>query len=298
MKFGFRLFSTDPQRARAMAVTGPGLAVVAEQLGFESVWVAEHLVMPLDLTDHSGEHGTATWAADKPWYDPWILLAAVAAKTSTLRLASSVWIVPLRHPVITARSVVTLDQVSQGRVILGAGVGWLKGEYDAMGESFKTRGRRMDEIVPLLRRLWSEDIVNHDGTFYTFGPVVFEPKPVRPGGVPIEIGGTSRAALERAARLGDGWIAMDTENLDELAEMIRFVHQVRKIAGRDHLPFEITSSSQPDLDQVRRLAEIGVTRVVARTSEEADLDVVQRFAEAVIGPMQSDRGLIPRQVQS
>ncbi|WP_067887929.1 LLM class F420-dependent oxidoreductase [Actinomadura chibensis] len=262
MKFGLPMYGLSPRHQ-------PEAARVAEENGYESVWVPEHLVLPAELPS------TYLYTADgrppieprTPMYDPWVVLAAIAASTERIRLATNVYVLPLRHPVITARSVVTLDRVSGGRVTLGVGVGWLAEEFGAVGMSFHDRGDRTDEVIPLLRRLWSEETVEHKGRHYAFGPVAFEPKPVqRYGagrGIPIEVGGTSPPALRRAGRLGDGWIEIGARDLDDVARMLAVVRAARAEAGRTDEPFEVTCSLPGDLDTVRRAAELGVTRVVA-----------------------------------
>lgn len=293
MKFGLPLYGLSPRHY-------PEVARAAEANGFESVWMPEHLVLPAELpaTYLYTEDGRPPIAPRTPMYDPWVVLATIAAATERIRLATNVYILPLRHPVITARSVVTLDRVSGGRVTLGVGVGWLAEEFDVVGESFRTRGRRTDEIIPLLRRLWSEESITHRGEFYEFGPVTFEPKPVQRQdgagrrGVPVEVGGTSPAALRRAGRLGDGWIEIGAAGLDDVARMLEVVNAARAEAGRCGEPFEVTCGLPGDLDEVRRAAELGVTRVVAspvreapdprRITREEVLDGIKRFADEVI----------------
>jgi probable F420-dependent oxidoreductase len=284
MKYGLQLFGLGPQHYSTVAA-------VAEQNGFESVWMPEHLVLPAELpaTYLYTDSGQPPIAAATPLYDPWIVLAAVAQATERIRLATNVYILPLRHPLATARSVVTLDRVSRGRVTLGVGVGWLEEEFDAMGQSFGDRGRRTDEIIPLLRRLWSEEVIEHRGEHYEFGPIRFEPKPRQQPSIPIEVGGSSSAALRRAGRFGDGWIEIGADSFSTLEAMIAGVHEARAAAGRDHLDFEITSSLGRDIAGVRRCRELGVTRVVtgppvagARVSAGDVSDWIRRFADDVI----------------
>jgi probable F420-dependent oxidoreductase len=239
----------------------------AERNGFESVWLGEHLILPATMpaTYLYSESGQPPITPATPAYDPWALLAAVATGTDTIRLGTNVYIVPLRHPLITARSVITVDRVSGGRVTLGAGVGWLKDEFVAVGESFEDRGRRTDEILPLLRRLWTgQDPVEHHGKHYEFGPVMFLPKSLQPAGIPIEVGGTTRAAMRRAAELGDGWLELASRDVRELAHRIRTVHDLREAAGRADLPFEISSGIAQDLDGIVESERAGVTRTMVR----------------------------------
>jgi probable F420-dependent oxidoreductase len=174
MKFGLPMLGVSPRHY-------PAIAQVAEASGFESIWMPEHLVLPAEMppTYPYSETGYSVMSPDTPMYDPWVVLASVASVTTTIRLATNIYVLTLRHPFMTARSVVTLDRISNGRVTLGAGVGWLEEEFTYTGLSFADRGRRMDEIVPLLRRLWTEDVIEHHGEFFDFGPVKFQPKSLK-----------------------------------------------------------------------------------------------------------------------
>ncbi|MFI0408041.1 LLM class F420-dependent oxidoreductase [Actinomadura sp. 3N508] len=289
MRFGLPMYGLSPRHQ-------PEAARLAEENGFESVWVPEHLVLPAEIppTYLYTPDGRPPIEPRTPMYDPWVVLAAIAASTERIRLATNVYVLPLRHPITTARSVVTLDRVSGGRVTLGIGVGWLEEEFGIVGQSFRDRGSRTDEIIPLLRRLWSEETVTHEGRHYAFGPVAFEPKPVqrRGGGrgIPVEVGGTSPPALRRAGRLGDGWIEIGAKDLDDVARMLAVVRAAREEAGRADEPFEVTCSVPADVGSVRRAEELGVTRVIAspvrghtgRITREDVLDGIKRFADEVI----------------
>ena len=288
MKFGLPLFGLSPRYYAEVARA-------AEANGFESVWIPEHLVLPAEIppTYLYSESGYPPIAAQTPLYDPWVVLGAIAGATESIRLATNVFILPLRHPIATARTVVTLDRLSGGRVTLGAGVGWLEEEFGAVGQDFHDRGRRTDEIIPLLRRLWRDEIIEHQGEFFAFGPVRFEPKPVQKPAIPIEVGGASRPALQRAGRLGDGWIEIGCSGLEDLAGKLAVVGQARREAGRDQLPFEVTTGMVSDLDGVRRCRDIGVTRVIsgppataARISRDDVLEWIERFADEVVNKLQ------------
>jgi probable F420-dependent oxidoreductase len=287
VKFGISFSGVSPRHY-------PGLAVQAERAGFESVWIPDHLVFPevMPPTYLYTEDGRPPIPSTTAVYDPWVLLGTIAAVTDTIRFGTSVYVLPLRHPIVTARSVLTVDRVSRGRVTLGAGVGWLKEEFEILGQDATTRGRRTDEIIPLLRRLWSEPVIEHHGKYYDIPPVYFEPKPFQKP-IPIEIGGTSPPALRRAGALGDGWIEIGTSDRDELATMLTTVLAARTAAGRDHLPFTVTAANAvgDSLDYVARMADVGVDRVVLRVPAPAQPlsrseldDVVERFAASVITP--------------
>ncbi|MGE0880683.1 MAG: LLM class F420-dependent oxidoreductase [Acidimicrobiia bacterium] len=293
MEFGLPLFGLSPRYY-------PEVAKAAEENGFDSVWMPEHLVLPEEMppTYPYTDNGFPPIVPETPMYDVWVVLASIASMTSTIRLATNVYILPLRNPFITARSVVTLDRISGGRVTLGIGVGWLEEEFDTVGESFHDRGKRTDEIMGLLRRLWTVEVIESKEGFYQFGPVRFAPKPLQKPCIPIQVGGHSKAALRRAGRLGDGWIAAGDKNLEMLAEMISVVNGARSEAGRMDQPFEITSSLASDYDSVQRVAELGVTRVTtgpkptkqflndpgfkAQISKDDFLEHVKRFGDEVI----------------
>jgi probable F420-dependent oxidoreductase len=278
MKFGLTLVGLRPRWYA-------DIAQQVEAAGFESVWFGEHLVMPAKLpsTYPYAADGNAPLTPDTPLYDPFVMLAGIATATTTLRLGTNVYVLPLRHPLMTARSVVTLDRLSGGRVTLGAGIGWLKDEFDAAGVPFSERGSRMDEIVPLLRRLWSgEDPITHEGRHFSFGPVHFRPKSIQKPSIPIELGGTSPAALRRAALMGDGWMELGSSDVDEIAERIAGLTKARSEAGLGAAPFEITASLEPEGGDLDALQRAGVTRVITRIpglTAESSLDDARRWID-------------------
>ena len=179
--------------------------VAAEELGFESVWLSDHLVAPVRAEGTLASAKDTLVRPSTPLLDPVVTAAYLAARTTRVRIGSYVYLLGLRHPFISARAWATADVLSHGRVTIGAGAGWLTSEWAAAGVDPATRGARFDEAINVCRRLWTEEIVSHDGPHFPFEPVGFEPKPVqRP--IPIHIGGESERALRRAAQLGDGWM--------------------------------------------------------------------------------------------
>jgi probable F420-dependent oxidoreductase len=266
------------------------LAAEAEAAGFESVWVPDHLVFPevMPTSYLYTDTGEPPIPSTTAVYDPWVLLGAIASVTETIRLGTNVYVLPLRHPIAAARSVLTVDRISRGRVTLGAGVGWLTAEFGIVGLDASTRGKRMDEMIGLLRRLWTDEVVEHHGDHYDIPPVYFEPKPFqRP--IPIEIGGSSPVALRRAGQLGDGWIEIGSRDHDELAAKVRIIHEERAKAGREQLPFLVSVGIDVDAtaEEVTDLAALGVDRVVVRvpdgTGDRGALsELVQRFATTTI----------------
>lgn len=249
------------------------VAVAAEELGYESVWVPEHLVLPADLADstHSSDHHLRP---DIPTLDVLVFLATLATATSTIRLGTWVYNLALRHPIVAARAVQTLDVVSGGRVSLGVGAGWVEGEYAAVGVDFGTRGARLDECIDALRVLWTEDTPSFAGDHVTYGAVKFEPKPPQ-GRIPILVGGESDAALRRAATRGDGWIGMDHTPASAAAQ----VAKLRELTDRR---LEVTVGATPrDAAELEAFAEAGVDRIiVAPFDRSADaIDGLRAYAE-------------------
>jgi probable F420-dependent oxidoreductase len=218
-----------------------------------------------------------------PLYDAWVTLAYIAAATQRIRLGTHVYILPLRHPLVTARAVGTLDVLSGGRAILGAGVGWLEDEFHFVGESFADRGRRTDEIIGLLRELWSAKVIDFHGEFYELGPLRFEPKP-KQARLPIEIGGVTPPAIRRAARLGDGWLATGKMELAELEQKIKRLHALRREAGRGSEAFEVSFGNQLGLDlaSVKRYADAGVTRLMLMAPFPPDGKFTPEYLNAFI----------------
>lgn len=271
----------------------PRVARSYEDNGFESIWMPEHLVFPARVPEtypYSAD-GLPPFEPRTPVYDAWVMFAYLVAGTDRIRFGTNVYVLPLRHPLQTARSVVTLDRISRGRVILGIGVGWLADEFDYVGLPFRTRGRRMDATIRAIRALWTQEEIEVKDEFFDFGPVAFQPKPIRPDGIPIEVGGVSPAALRRAGAMGDGWIEVGSATLEDLRGKLAIVHQARADAGRDGA-FEVTVCGELAFDPglYPALAELGVTRVVvdprrdlgARLDPQENIDWAKRFADEVI----------------
>jgi len=181
------------------------VAVACEQAGVAGVSMSDHLVRPgrLDSAYPYSRDGSIVWEPETHWPDSWVAIGAMAAATTTLRFGTGVFVAPLREPVALAKAVSTAAEISGGRVVCGLGSGWMREEFDVVGQDFDSRGRRLDEITEILRKLWSGEIVEHSGPHYRFPPVQMVPAPAVP--IPIWIGGNTPAAMRRAAR-HDGWI--------------------------------------------------------------------------------------------
>ena len=278
MKFGVTF-------ARLRPALWAETAELCEELGFESVWLPEHLVLPVQQSGspYAG-HDHPPVRADAPVFDVFTMLAFFAGRTDRIRLGTNVYNIGLRHPFVTARAVATLDVVSGGRVELGVGASWLAEEWDAVGLDFTTRGRRVDEALTVCRRLWTEPVVEHHGEHFDFAPVAFEPKPVQRPTPPIAVGGDSAPARRRAALLGDGWIPMNTA-VDALPAARADIARMRADAGRDEPLVLTVMGGAADRGDVERYREAGVDRLVVspwRRSAEA-ADGLRAFAATFLG---------------
>lgn len=274
MKFGIALGALHPDLFEPATLE-------AERLGFESVWLPEHLVFTEQMSGspHPGSAHPPV-PATTPVFDAFAMLSYLAGRTERIRLGTDVYLLALRHPFVAARAIQTLDIVSQGRAEVGVGAGWLREEWIAAGLDPATRGRRLDEALAVCRRLWTEARISHAGEFYSFATVGFEPKPVQKPHPPIHVGGESDAALRRAAGLAEGWLGL-THTPDSVRMPVSRLRELRRQAGRDHLPFEISVAGSPEIEaDVEAFARAGVTRLIVapwRRSREA-LDGMRRFA--------------------
>lgn len=272
------------------------IAVGAEAAGFAGLLVSEHLFVPARYAAAYpySEAGRPDFDADTPFPDPWVAITAMAAATRRLKFATMVYILPLHHPVEVAKAVGTAAFFSGNRVVLGAGAGWMREEFDVLGVDFTKRGKRFDESIEILRRLWSGEMVEYHGEVFDFDPIQMSPAPSEL--VPIYIGGASKVALRRAAGVGDGWLGAG--NTPEEAEAILGdLARLRAEAGRQSEPFDavVPLVAPADFDTLRRLSDCGATGTVhypfrysvgPHSSLAAKLDVMKRYGDEVIGPMQ------------
>jgi probable F420-dependent oxidoreductase len=267
-----------------------GLCRLAEELGFESLWSGEHVVMPVGYRtpypySPDGQIGVGKYPTTP---DPIVALAWAAAATRRVKLGTAVLIVPQRHPLLLAKELATLDSLSGGRLLLGVGTGWLREEAEALNTEWESRGPRLDEYLAVLRRVWTEDVTSYHGRYAQFEEVRLDPKPARPAGIPIIVGGHSRAAIRRAARFGDGfWPMSEPHNLPPILEQL---HREAEEAGRDPASIDVTMYAPKDLAGARRLAEMGVRRLVVwplgyRNDLGGIKDRLKRYIERVIEPL-------------
>jgi probable F420-dependent oxidoreductase len=263
MRFGLTFVNVGPFTAPDGAVA---LARAAENAGFESVWTVEHTVIPKGYQSEYpyDRSGRMPGGEDSPIPDPLIWLTWVAAATTTLKVGTGILIVPQRNPVVLAKETGTLAALSGDRLILGVGAGWLEEEFDALGVSFRDRGRRLDDHIGALRALWAASPASYDGPFTNFTDIYCEPRPPA-GTIPVVVGGHSPAAARRAGRLGDGFIPGRTG--DEMRELVRIAHEAATEAGRDPAALEITAPADRLLFTDPKAAaeayeEQGVSRIV------------------------------------
>jgi probable F420-dependent oxidoreductase len=273
LAFGLHLGTVNPR-------IWPDMAEEADRLGYESIWIPEHLVVPLSSAGsphHGSDHPPIP--SSVPIFDAFGVLCYLAARTERIRLGTHVYNIGLRHPFVTARAATTVDVLSAGRLELGIGASWLRAEWEAVGLDFDRRGARVDEAIQICRRLWSEDVIEHHGEFFDFGPVAFEPKPIQRPGPGLQIGGDGQAALRRAATVGKGWMPMN-HKLKDLAPSLSRITELSRLAGR-------TSTVEVTLfGDIRAPADFatyataGVTRLIVRPwsrSSEA-IEGIRSFA--------------------
>ena len=269
MKFGFSL-SNNQGIEDVQAIVR--LATRAEELGFDSVWASDHVFNVSYVFERIG---------DRPYYDPLTILSYVAAVTTRIRLGTSVLVLPYHHPMRLAKAAATLDVLSGGRVILGVGVGVIEQEFHALGTSYAERGAITDETIAILQALWTQTVPSHQGRLYRFSGMPFSPKPMQKPHIPIVIGGVSRAAIRRAARVGNGWhpTAMPPE---VLREHIHYLAEQAQAAGRAvaDIPVSISMPLQGGragrytlgldpadiVPKIQTLASLGVETVVIAPS--------------------------------
>ncbi len=287
MKFGVAFANIGPFVDPVEAV---GLAQAAEAAGFESIWTVDHVVVPAGYQskypyDPSGKlpSGEST-----VFPDPLIWLAYVAARTSSLRLGTGILIVPQRNPLVLAKELATLDHLSGGRMILGAGIGWLEEEFAALGVPFAGRGQRTEEAIAAMRALWSQESASYQGRTTTFRDCYLRPQP-RSGAIPVHVGGHSTAAAERAGRIGDGFFPFGVTR-DEIVSLSDVMRRSADEAGRDPASIEVTvqsyiTTADEALDEVNALERLGATRVIvpAAMFKQDPVEALGRYGVDVIG---------------
>lgn len=241
------------------------VARICDEIGFDGVMISDHLLHFEHMQSrypYSADGKPPSFGADTAWPECWSIIAAMAAVTKRIRFVTNVFILPLRNPIEVAKAAASVATFCDGRLILGAGAGWMKEEFDVLGVDFATRGKRFDECITVLRKLWTGQAVEHHGRFFDFPPVRMCPVPPQP--IPVYIGGMTPAALQRAARLGDGWIGAG-QSPEQVLETVKQLKHLRAEAGRDSKPFEVIVplTTTPEVGELKRLANAGVGGIVS-----------------------------------
>jgi probable F420-dependent oxidoreductase len=295
MQFAIAVAYNDPTHLTELARS-------AEAAGFGAIVLSDHLVYPgqLETPYPYTRSGEPRWLPDAPWPDPFVAVGAMSAVTQRLRFIISIFVLPLRHPVLAAKTIATAAILSGGRLTVGIGAGWMREEFELVGVPFADRGRRMDESLDVMRSLWRGGMIEHHGEFYDFGPVQMSPAPEVP--IPIYGGGVSNAALRRAATLCDGW-ASEIQSREELPLLLERMRRFRAESHRSGEVFGVCAALRDvyDLDGYRAMADLGVTELITvpwllygadANSLEQKTDCIQRFGEEVIaslGPREGQR---------
>ena len=262
------------------------IARKAEEQGFESLWYAEHPILPV----HSDSPFPATGGAIPDTYrhftDPFIALARASGVTSKIKLGTGITLVPERNPLVLAKEIAALDQYSGGRFLFGIGAGWHREETTIMGGDFEHRWAQTREAIMAMKELWTKDEAEYHGHYYDFPPVYCYPKPAQKPHPPVILGGHARNVLQRVVRWGDGWLPnrADPAQIEESRKILDTLAAER---GRDPASITISVYGQPaDRDLIQSYLNAGADRVVVRPEHcetEAQMgEQLERMAEAVI----------------
>ena len=279
------------------------LCKATDQMGYAGMYVSDHIFFPKDLksryTYSPYEDGSPIWSPEADWPDSWCLISAMAAVTTNLHFTTGVYIAPARDLYTVAKLVGTAAVISNNRVHLGVGVGWCKEEFDATGQNFHDRGKRLDDMIPALRALWTEGWTEYHGTHYDVAPLQMNPVPTAP--IPIYVGGVSEPALRRMARFGDGWLASSAYDEDEAWATLKKVEQALAAEGRrlTDIRVYLALGVMPDVDTYKRFEDAGVSDLICapwmlaersdakdyRSSLDAKLAATEQFANDIIARM-------------
>lgn len=281
----------------------PAVATMLDQAGFHGVLVSDHLIYPKEMkTVYPGhESGKMFWHPETDWPDAWVLIGAMAAVTENLHFGNNVYIAPSRPILEVVKQVGTAAAISHGRVSIGLSAGWMREEFELLGQDFDNRGPRLNEMIQALRELWKGGWVSFKGDYYDIPEMTIEPHPPSP--VPILCGGESTAALKRAARYCDGWVGT-AYTIDDAEKWIERINGYRREFGRDNQPFDIIVGlrDQPSTELYKRAEKIGITGVMCspwanwEATHSGDHDhllgtaeryrePIERFAEDIIAKL-------------
>lgn len=258
----------------------------AEELGYHSIWLTDHVVLAEEVNAWYPYrvHGRWDYPSDTPWVDPLLTLAWVGSVAPTLKLGTSVLVLPIRNPVLLAKQLASLDFLTGGRVMLGAGAGWMEEEFKLIGENFENRGKRAIEMVQLMRLFWTGELVTFKGQFYEVADCRMRPRPVQPT-IPVFWGGHSDAAIKRVAKMGDGWHPTQV-TLEQLEEGIKKLRLYCDQFGRDFNSVQIIARPGDKYDITpethARHQELGIHHLVVDTTikqEDPDLKLLREKME-------------------
>jgi probable F420-dependent oxidoreductase len=275
------------------------LVPLIEEVGFEGILLADHVFAPESYDsrypyDTSGE---PPFDSKTPFPEVFATICALSMVTRRLRFIPNVYVLPMRHPIEVAKGLSTAAVFSKNRVVFGIGAGWLKEEFEGLGQPFEARGRRMDEQIPIVQKLLAGEVVSADGEFYKFGPLRMNPIPTRR--VPFWIGGMNAAALRRAAQYGEGWTGAGT-SFEQTVEILTELRRRRKEFGREQEPFDCVIPLTEPLpsDKMKKLFDLGMTGTVSwplsfQLAPGATLqqkkDKIREIGDTLIAPVNGPR---------
>jgi len=280
MKIGVLMFPTRPPIDVAV------VAQQAEALGFDSLWLGEHPVMPVHSTSPFPGSPDGRIPDSYSWFvDPFVALARASGVTTTLKLGTGITLVPERHPLLLAKEIATLDYFSGGRFLFGVGAGWHKEETDIMGGNFAHRWTQTREAIEAMKALWANEAAEYHGRYYDFPLVRSFPRPVQLPHPPIFLGGSAQQVFKRIVEYGNGW--MPTRSTPEIIKQGRAVlNELAVEAGRDPKSIEVMAYIAPaDRAKLQALAEAGADAAVmllAQESEAAALAELEQLAQQVL----------------
>ena len=255
------------------------VAIQAESIGFESLWTAEHVVLP------DPREAPSPADPETPFLHPSTLLAYIASVTKTIKLGTGITLIAQRNPVVLAKEMGSLDIISSGRLLLGVGAGYLHQEFSALGIDFSSRGARTDEAIEVMRALWTQAKPEYQGQFIRFENIQAQPRPTRPAGPPVIIGGMSPAALRRTVTHGNGWygFALDTDTTKKVLENLEIAKsRYERDPALGEISISVTPPAKPTKTMMNEYAALGVDRfipILASNDEQSSLsylDIVGR----------------------
>jgi probable F420-dependent oxidoreductase len=289
MKFGLRLPGAGPY-AGPEAISA--FARKAEELGFDSLWMTDHIALPVDIESKYPyrEDGKFFWPPETPYYDTILTLAWAAAATQRIRVGTSVLIASWHQPVNTAKALATLDNLNGGRTICAIGAGWMKEQFEILGAPFSQRGARTTEYMRLLRHLWTEDVIDFNGEYFQYSGFKFYPKPISKPSIPLWCGGKSTGVLKRVAAVADGWhpLYIGPDELEtKLTELSGYLAENGRSLADISLSARPVTQATLDKSTIERYNDLGVTLLIADTSFEHDtlqgvLDEVSKLADQLM----------------